>query len=86
MVVRAAGPTKGTAIAWLADYHGCTVDEVVAVGDWLNDVPMFEVAGQSFAMGSAPALVKERATEQLDAWSAEEAGVSEAIERAWGSL
>ncbi|MDI1448929.1 HAD family hydrolase [Polyangium sp. 6x1] len=86
MVVRAAGPTKGTAIAWLADYHGCTVDEAVVVGDWLNDVPMFQVAGRSFAMGSAPSFVKEHASEQLSAWSAEDAGVAEAIERAWGTL
>lgn len=86
MVVRAAGPTKGTAIAWLADYHGCSVDEVVAVGDWLNDVPMFDAAGRSFAMGSAPPAVRERATDGLEAWNADEAGVAEAIERAWGTL
>ncbi len=86
MVVRAAGPTKGTAIAWLAEYHRCKVEEVVAVGDWLNDVPMFEAAGRSFAMGSAPPLVKECASEELDAWSAEDAGVAEAIERVWGTL
>jgi hypothetical protein len=86
MVVRAAGPTKGTAITWLAEYYGCTVGEVVAVGDWLNDVPMFQVAGRSFVMGSAPSAVKRAATDELDAYGADEAGVAEAIERVWGSL
>jgi Cof subfamily protein (haloacid dehalogenase superfamily) len=86
MVVRARGPTKGTAIAWLAEYHGCTAAEVVAVGDWLNDVPMFEVAGRSFVMASAPSAVKQAATDELDAFSAEDAGVAEAIARAWGKL
>jgi Cof subfamily protein (haloacid dehalogenase superfamily) len=86
MVVRAAGPTKGTAITWLAEHHGCAPAEVVAVGDWLNDVPMFQVAGRSFAMSRAPEAVKRVATDLLDADGAEEAGVSQAIERAWGTL
>ena len=34
------------------------VREVVAVGDWLNDVPMFQVAGRSFAMAHASDEVK----------------------------
>ncbi len=63
LVVRAAGSTKGTAIAWLAEHHGCTVADVVVVGDWLNDVPMFQVAGRSFVMapGSAAACSPIRA-------------------------
>jgi hypothetical protein len=86
MVVRAKGPTKGTAVAWLAEHYGCTPADVVAVGDWLNDVPMFKVAGRSFAMVRAPEAVKQAATDLLDADGAEEAGVAQAIERAWGTL
>lgn len=86
MIVRRAGTSKGTAISWLAEHHGCSVDDVVVVGDWLNDVPMFQVAGRSFVMGSAPPAVKEAATDSLRAYSAEEAGVAEAIEKAWGKL
>ncbi|UQA61575.1 HAD hydrolase family protein [Polyangium aurulentum] len=86
MVVRANGPTKGTAVAWLAEHYGCTPADVVAVGDWLNDVPMFKVAGRSFAMVRAPEAVKQAATDLLDADGAEEAGVAQAIERAWGTL
>lgn len=84
ILVRAAGPTKGTALAWLADYHRCTPEEVVAVGDWINDVPMFQVAGRSFAMGQAPAGVKAMATDELVADSQGGGGIAEAILRAWG--
>jgi len=84
MVVRAEGPTKGTAVRWLAAHHGCTTEEVVAVGDWINDVPMFEVAGRSFAMGQAPRHVKATATDELEADAAEGGGIAEAIRRAWG--
>lgn len=86
LIVRRAGTSKGTAISWLAQHHGCDTSEVVVVGDWLNDVPMFHVAGRSFVMDSAPSVVKEAATDALRAYSAEDAGVAEAIERAWGKL
>lgn len=86
MIVRRAGTSKGTAISWLAGHYGCSTNEVVVVGDWLNDVPMFHVAGRSFAMGSAPPEVRSAATDGLRAYSAEDAGVAEAIERAWGKL
>ena len=84
LIARAAGPTKGTAVEWLARHYGCTTDEVVAVGDWINDVPMFRVAGRSFAMGQAPAAVKACATDALEADVSEGGGVAEAIRRAWG--
>ncbi len=83
MVVRAAGPTKGTAIAWLAEYHGCTPEEVVAVGDWLNDIPMFQAAGRAFAMGQAPDTVKEVATDLLECDAHTGGGVAEVIRRIW---
>lgn len=86
MVVRKAGTTKGTAIEWLATHHGCSTQEVVAIGDWLNDIPMFQTAGRSFVMASAPIVVKQAATDTLNAHGPEEAGVAEAIEKAWGSL
>ena len=79
VLVRAAGPTKGTALAELCRGAGCTLAEAVVVGDWVNDVPMFEVAGRSFAMPGAPPHVSEHATDPLDA-----GGIAEAIRRAWG--
>ncbi len=84
MMVRAAGPTKGTAIAWLAEHHGCELSDVVVVGDWLNDVPMFEVAGRSFAMAQAPEQVKQAATDRLNADGLVGGGIAEAIRRAFG--
>jgi Cof subfamily protein (haloacid dehalogenase superfamily) len=84
MLVRAAGPTKGTAVEWLARHHGCSPADVVVVGDWVNDVPMFQVAGRSFAMGQAPAAVKAVATDELEADCFVGGGVAEAVRRAWG--
>ena len=82
MVVRADGVDKGTAIEWLAGHYGVGLEDVVAVGDWLNDVPMLERAGLSFAMAQAPDEVKAAAKQQLkaDIWNG--GGVAEAAERA----
>ena len=84
LLVRALGPTKGTALAELCAVAGCTVDDAVAVGDWLNDVPMFEVAGRSFAMANAPDAVRAAATDGLSQAAGAGGGVAEAIRRAWG--
>src|SRR5262249_7618595 len=54
VLVRAAGPNKGTALRELCRGAGCTLEQAVVVGDWINDVPMFEVAGRSFVMGGSP--------------------------------
>jgi Cof subfamily protein (haloacid dehalogenase superfamily) len=84
LLVRAAGPTKGTALAELCRVAGCTLAEAVAVGDWVNDVPMFEVAGRSFAMGNAPDAVRAKATDALATEAGAGGGIAEAIARAWG--
>lgn len=84
VLVRAAGPSKGTALAELCRGAGCSLDEAVAVGDWVNDVPMFEVAGRSFAMGGAPPHVRGKASDALDAPAGAGGGIAEAIRRAWG--
>ncbi|MCE9571631.1 MAG: HAD family hydrolase, partial [Deltaproteobacteria bacterium] len=84
LLVRAAGPTKGTALAELCQLAGCTLADAVAVGDWVNDVPMFEVAGRSFAMADAPDAVRAAATDSLDSAAGAGGGIAEAIRRAWG--
>jgi Cof subfamily protein (haloacid dehalogenase superfamily) len=84
VLTRAAGPTKGTALAALCGEAGCTVADAVAVGDWFNDVPMFEVAGRSFAMGSAPESVRAKATDELERLTGTGGGIAEAVRRAWG--
>lgn len=84
MVVRAAGGTKGTALAWLADHHGLAMEETVCVGDWLNDVSMFGVAGRSFAMGQAPHEVKQAATDVLEETNETGGGIARIVERVFG--
>lgn len=84
ILVRAAGPNKGTALAELCSAVGCTLAEAVVVGDWYNDVPMFEVAGRSFAMGGTPDDVRAKATDVLERETGTGGGIAEAIRRAWG--
>jgi HAD superfamily hydrolase (TIGR01484 family) len=84
LLVRAAGPNKGTALAELCRAIDCSLDEAVVVGDWYNDVPMFEVAGRSFAMGGTPEEVSAKATDKLDSEHGTGGGIAEAIRRAWG--
>lgn len=84
ILVRAAGPSKGTALAELCRLTGCALDEAVVVGDWYNDVPMFEVAGRSFVMASAPEIVRDKATDALSTVSGAGGGIAEAIRLAWG--
>lgn len=82
MVVRASGVDKGTAVEWLAQHYGIGLADVVAVGDWLNDVPMLARAGLSYAMAQAPEEVKAAAKEVLEADIWQGGGVAEAAERA----
>ena len=84
MVARAAGGTKGTALAWMAAHHGISVSETVCVGDWLNDLPMLSTAGRSFAMGQSPPEVKKAATDVLERGIDTGGGIAEAIEKAFG--
>lgn len=84
VLARAAGPSKGTALAELCRLVGCTPRDAVVVGDWVNDVPMFEVAGRSFVMGGAPEAVAAKATDALSRNAGEGGGIAEAVRRAWG--
>ena len=56
----------------------------MCVGDWINDVPMFLVAGRSYAMGQAPDEVKRAATFVLEETSEAGGGVARAVEEAFG--
>ncbi|HEY5923404.1 MAG TPA: HAD-IIB family hydrolase [Kofleriaceae bacterium] len=84
ILVRTAGPDKGTALVELCNTIGCTLAEAVVVGDWYNDVPMFKVAGRSFVMGATPDEVRLMATDVLERESGTGGGIAEAIRRAWG--
>jgi hydroxymethylpyrimidine pyrophosphatase-like HAD family hydrolase len=81
LLVRAAGVSKGTAVKWLARHYAFSLAEVVAVGDWVNDIPMMRAAGRSFAMAQAPTLVKAAATDELEADCYRGGGLAEAAMR-----
>ncbi len=84
LVARSSGGTKGTALGWLAEHHGCSLAETVCVGDWLNDLPMFAVSGRGFAMGQAPDAVKQVATDVLDETSEKGGGIARAVRECFG--
>jgi hydroxymethylpyrimidine pyrophosphatase-like HAD family hydrolase len=64
----------------VAAHYGCTIEETVCVGDWLNDVSMFGVAGRSFAMGQAPDEVKRAASVVLAETSEQGGGIARVVE------
>lgn len=53
---------KGSGLRHMAEYIGIPLEETVAIGDQWNDLPMFEVAGMSIAMGNAAEEVKAIST------------------------
>jgi Cof subfamily protein (haloacid dehalogenase superfamily) len=71
---------KGTAVRALAEHFGIPQDEIVTIGDGLNDVAMFEQGGLSIAMGNAPLAVKE-AADLVAPSTNEDDGFAEAVRR-----
>lgn len=59
--ISAAGVTKASGLAILADQHGIARADVAAVGDMPNDVPMLRWAGHSFAVANAHPSAKAAA-------------------------
>lgn len=78
--VTAKGSDKGAALAVAASHVGCTLAEVVAVGDGLNDLSMLEVAGTAIAMGQA--LPEVRAAAHLIVPEIDADGVAHALDAA----
>lgn len=54
--------SKGKALTFMAKHFDVPLEYTVAIGDNLNDLSMFEVAGVSIAMGNAEEIVKKHAT------------------------
>lgn len=71
---------KGIAVAQVAKARNISLDEVMTIGDNLNDISMLQLTGVSFAMGNGEIEVKEYA-KYLTATNVE-SGVGKAIIRA----
>ena len=55
------GVSKWTGVSWLAEAWGVRAEEICAVGDDVNDIPMIRAAGLGVAMGNALEEVKAAA-------------------------
>ncbi|MGC8484209.1 MAG: Cof-type HAD-IIB family hydrolase [Candidatus Baltobacteraceae bacterium] len=73
------GVDKGTALAFVAQHLGVSMDRVLAIGDSWNDLPILRQAGIGVAMGNAPPEV--RACADAVVGTVAEDGVCEALER-----
>lgn len=78
--VNALGINKANALKKICSELNITMDEVMAVGDSLNDLAMIQAAGCGVAMGNAQEAVKEAADWVTD--TNDEHGVAKAI-RHW---
>lgn len=72
--INAAEATKGNMLENICKYYGYDEDEVVVMGDGLNDISMLKKFNNSFAMGQASDEVKRYAT--YEAPSCSENGVA----------
>ena len=70
---------KGEALAFVAQRHGVSLDETLAVGDAWNDVPLLDAAAVGIAMGSAPPELRAHAHHVVADVAHD--GVAEALER-----
>jgi hydroxymethylpyrimidine pyrophosphatase-like HAD family hydrolase len=76
--------TKALGLEQMARDLAIAPAEVLALGDWYNDIPMLEWAGRSFAMGHAPPEVQRAAKGVVEATVDTGGGVAEALARVWG--
>lgn len=70
---------KGAVVDFLSGHLGIPPAEIATIGDQPTDVPMFERAGFSIAMGNASDEVKKQASVTTDSYNDE--GFAKAIER-----
>ena len=61
LFINHTGMGKARGVRLLCDFYGISMDEVIAIGDEMNDIDMLEQAGLGVAMGNAPEKVKEYA-------------------------
>jgi Cof subfamily protein (haloacid dehalogenase superfamily) len=51
--------SKGEALDWLADFYGIRRENILAIGDALNDLPLLERAGHAAAMPNGDSELKQ---------------------------
>lgn len=73
-----SGCDKGVGVQRIAEHMGIACERICTFGDFLTDVPMFEAAGLSVAMGNAEPAVQERACAVTG--TMDEDGVAEILE------
>jgi Cof subfamily protein (haloacid dehalogenase superfamily) len=78
--VMACGCSKGAAVAEWAERQGYRRDEVMAIGDNLNDLEMLQYAGLPILMGNAAPSLRALANGWRATASNDEAGVALAID------
>jgi Cof subfamily protein (haloacid dehalogenase superfamily) len=71
--------SKGKAIGKLAAHLGIKKEEIIAIGDGLNDIPLLAVAGLGIAMGTAPEELKKSA--QYVTTGVEQHGIANAVRK-----
>ncbi|HHW56435.1 MAG TPA: HAD family phosphatase [Clostridia bacterium] len=74
------GVSKGKALNILVKRLGITLDEVIAIGDNLNDLEMIEMAGIGAAVANAHPKLKEKA-KYVSSLTNEEGAVAEIIKK-----
>jgi phosphoglycolate phosphatase (TIGR01487 family) len=77
--VKSDGMSKGDALPAVAERLGVDVADFAAVGDSPNDVELFEVAGESYAVANAEDVAKRAADEVVDGSYAD--GFLDAVDR-----
>ncbi len=65
--IAAPGITKASGLAEVAAAHGIGPDEVVAIGDMPNDIPMLQWAGTSYAVANGHPAAQAAADEVVGA-------------------
>ena len=79
-----AGCSKASALEYLAELRGCTLADVLAIGDNWNDLSMLQAAGRAVLMANAPEELVQMA--RVNGWEVgqtnDEDGVAFAIEAA----
>ena len=71
--------SKGDSLAEIASQHGIAAEEVMAIGDNFNDLPMLRYAGIGVVMGNAEEELKQMGFELTD--TNETDGAAKAIEK-----